>query len=47
MEIIYTYLATDKDTQGTSLPQSCVNHTLYPPLFVADNSNFAMWEDNG
>ena len=30
MEIIYTYLATDKDTQGTSLPQSCVNHTLYP-----------------
>ena len=47
MEVIYTHLATDGEETNTSLSPSFVNYTLYPSSFVADNSNFAMWEDNG
>jgi len=46
MKIIYKYIATDEDTHTTSLPSCCVDYTLYPSLFVATNSNFAMWESN-
>ena len=47
MKIVYKYQATDEDAHGTSLSPCCVNHTLYPSLFVADNSNFALWESDG
>ena len=47
MELIYKYLATDGEETNTSLSPSFVNYTLYPSSFVADNSNFAMWEGNG
>jgi len=45
MKIIYTHLATDGEETNTSLSPSFVNYTLYPSSFVADNSNFTMWED--
>jgi|TARA_R110000824_G_scaffold383105_1_gene576499 hypothetical protein len=46
MKIIYKYQATDEDVHGTSLSSQCVNHTLYPSLFVADNSKFDLWESS-
>jgi len=47
MEIIYEYIATDEETHIIPLSPYLVNCTLYNSLFVASNSNFAMWEDNG
>ena len=47
MKIIYEYLATDGETHTTSLSPYLVSYTLYPTSFVADNSNFAIWELDG
>ena len=47
MQIIYEYLATDGETHKTSLSPYLVSYTLYLSSFVADNSNFAMWELDG
>ena len=47
MQIIYKYLATDGEIHNTSLSPYLVDYTLHLPSFVADNSNFAIWEDNG
>ena len=47
MQIIYKYLATDKEDLTTRLSPYSVNHTLYPSLFVADISKLAEWKLDG
>ena len=47
MKIIYKYLATDREDRTIPLSPYSVNHTLYPSLFVADNSKLAEWKLDG
>ena len=46
MKIIYEYKAADEKALFTSIPHYALSVTVYPSSFVADYSNFALWESN-
>ena len=47
MKIVYKYIATDGTTEKSSLSHCTHSYSVYPALFVASYSKFALWENDG